>query len=254
MSNLPPPGIYPAKTNGQILVQKSQSSDAHYWRVPLTLDTPDGPVNLICNINFLGKDGETIQTKSIDRMRLCFPDWTSVDVFEVESLDTSAVELDADCDHEEYEGKMKLVVKWLNPRGGGMPQADPMEAGARKNLLNRLTSKLKAIGSGTGKKPAQAVSKPAADDSNPELNPEPEMASDSPPPRNVAKPASRKTAGGVKRTATREEVWVAWKKKNPGKKDADIAAPYYDAADAIDADHDKLTPAQWGEVADKLGV
>lgn len=62
-------------------------------------------------------------------------------------------------ENEEYQGKVRLKVKWLNPVGGGpAPTLKPDEA---KGLAARLSSRATALLKSAGAKPA-TTPKPAA--------------------------------------------------------------------------------------------
>jgi hypothetical protein len=80
---------------------------------------------------------------------------------------------------EEFEGEVKLRVKWLNPPGGG--GVAKMDEGKVNSLLSRLTSRAKAIAKSTpGATPASKDSTTPTATTPPTASSTP--ASDGPPP------------------------------------------------------------------------
>jgi len=120
---------------------------------------------------------------------------------------------------------------------------EKLDESARREILTKFAGKFKVGGSAAPKSnPKPVKEKPAATE---------------PPSRSAAPtPPSRKSGpGGTARTSTQQEVWTAHKKVNNGKPENELAEAYYAAQDEIAPNmNGELTPAQWGEVANKLGV
>ncbi len=107
-----------------------------------------------------------VNQKTIDNLREVFPEWDGKDVFwledhQYEEIDGSTLvgkEVQIVVDAEEYEGKTRTRVKYLNPKGsqhGGIKKADP-------DTRRRISAALGAAIRATAKPSARPVLKPAA--------------------------------------------------------------------------------------------
>lgn len=247
---LPNPGTYNARRTAAIVVREEESGSLMAY-IPYALVGSDVAFSGNHSQCLGAKDG-TIQTKSIATLRKIFPSWDGLDPFGLEEIplpenDEAEFEL-GDCFHDEYTPKetdenpnpeaiTTFKVQWLNPLGGGLPSKVPMTPEERKKALTKWGGKFKAVSGGAPAKPAAKTSTPSA-----------------PPARGkVPTPPSRKTT--TARKSSQEEVWTAYAKANKdGDQDA-LAKAYYDAQDEVQPGaNGELTPEQWGQVAEKLGV
>jgi hypothetical protein len=77
----------------------------------MTMDTAgvEGP-----HINWFGYFSDAAFETTIKALRTC--GWTGIDVSDLSGLDANEVQLIVE--HEEYEGKKRARVRWINPVGG----------------------------------------------------------------------------------------------------------------------------------------
>jgi hypothetical protein len=113
--------------------------------------------------------------------------WTGVKFDEAIILDTNA-EVDLDIAPEEYNGKVKIKVNWVNKPGEGSGAPTPMDAAKRKAFAARMNGFLMKDrpGAGPGPAPKGAAPKPAPSrppaTTNPGLSPAQLGLSDQEPP------------------------------------------------------------------------
>ncbi len=246
MKSIPNPGTYPAQTAGAMVVYETENG-ALCVAIPVKITGGTEVAWQGKHTVTLGKSDGTVQTKSIATLKKVFG-WDGVNPFELEDLDTTAMEFEIVGEHQAYtpagetEEVMTFKIQWLNPVGGSTNMPEKID---RKAALTKWGSKFKAL-SGTVAKPAAA--KPAA------------PAAKSPPAKPaVSGPPGRKATAAMARTSTQEEVWNGLVAANEGADEADLGQKYYDACDEVEAgssaDPSLLdTPAKWGQVADKLGI
>jgi hypothetical protein len=254
MSNtrtLPNPGTHPAKTNQPIGVYVTEQTGSLCAAICVTL--ADGSWSGKGTMVLVKGDG-TPMDKNIATLREIFG-WQTESPFDLEQIAAGEHEFDVVLEHEEYTPKptedepdpqpaMGVKIKWFNSKGRvGIKMPEKLDESARREILTKFAGKFKVGGSAAPKSnPKPVKEKPAATE---------------PPSRSAAPtPPSRKSGpGGTARTSTQQEVWTAYKKVNNGKPENELAEAYYAAQDEIAPNmNGELTPAQWGEVANKLGV
>lgn len=248
---LPNPGTHPAKTNQAIAVYVAEKTGSLCAAICVTL--VDGSWSGKGTMVLVKGDG-TPMDKNISTLREIF-DWQTESPFDLETLVPGEHEFDVVLEHEEYtpaatdenpdpQPTMGVKIKWFNAKGRvGIKMPEKLDESARRQVLTKFAGKFKLGGSPAPvSTPKPAKEKPAATE---------------PPSRSAAPtPPSRKSGpAGTARTSTQQEVWTAYKKANAGKPDNDLAEAYYGAQDEVAPNmNGELTPAQWGEVANKLGV
>lgn len=262
MKTLPNPGTYTARRNASMVLQEAESGALLLW-IPYALCSSE--ISYIDrHMLVLGKKDGTLSDKSVKTLKKIWPDWDGLDPFALEEIpipegNEPEFEL-GDCYHDNSyvpEGQSEPVIQfraeWLNPLGGSQNIPTPIPAEDRKALLTKWGSKFKALSSGRSGAAAPAKATPAA--AKPAAKaaaaPAPAKAASSGPPSRRGSPA----VGGHSRTATQEEVWDALNKANPDADADELADKFYGAQDEVRADaNGNLTPAEWGQVLDKLGL
>lgn len=255
MSELLAPGKYPAKTNAKMVVYEAESGSLCV-AVPLNALSQDGTViwSGKTTITLGNKDG-VLNTRAIDNLKKCFPDWDSTNPFGLEDIEPATHDLEIVGEHDQYTPQATdenpdpqpitvFRVKWLNPPGGGgVTMKEPLGEADRKKVLTKWGGKFKAVSG----KPALAAAKPAASAA-------PAKSATPSRPAAVTPPSRGKTATKA-RTSSQEESWAAFKKANADTDDNELAEKYYAAQDEVAPNaNGELTPEQWGEVMTKLGV
>lgn len=174
---------------------------------------------------YLEKKDGSVNDFAVKALREAFG-WDGRDPFwlqdNAEALAKNPVQITTD--FEEYAGKTRLKVQWLNPYGstgggGGVTKAD---GASRTAIKNRLGSKLRANAGGS----PVTTPKPAA-----------------------PKPAPKKPAGPV---STLDEAWAVFAGSEKGKKlsQADLEKEWFRILAEMfpGRDTESLTPAEWGRV------
>lgn len=249
---LPPPGTYQARLNGRIVVFDEESGALMAY-IPYCLVGSEIPYSNTHAYCLGSKDGNP-QKRNIAVLKKIFPDWDETNprgLQEIEPNTDGVAQFELqDMFHDEYtkegetEPSYSLKATWLNPLGGGGPSMkEPMDDAMWKKTLAKWGGKFKAVAGG---KSASAA--PAAKAAAPTAPAKPAAASGGPPSR-------RASTGAMARTSSQPEVWAALCKANPGKSDDDLAAPYWEAQDKLfPGRNGDLKPAEWGAVADELGL
>jgi hypothetical protein len=173
------------------------------------------------------KDG-TISEITLRMLRECFG-FTGPDPFELaDNPELLAKPVELVVAIEEYEGKQRSVVKYINPPGGGTGTGKPVD---RNQFKQRFGTKLRAM---TGGSPA-ATPKPAAPK----------------PPTPPAAPAATKTTAPKKPTAgpsTMEEAWGVFCNENTGIDEQELYRRWDVLLTKIKPNHgNNLTPEEWGQ-------
>lgn len=165
---------------------------------------------------FIEKKDGTLNEFQVDALKKSL-EWDGRDLFELESCVGRTVRITTA--EEEYDGKRRMRVKWINhpdDQGGHVAKADP---DTRKRLNNKLASKLRALSGGTTVKPPVKT------------------------PPTAASPAP--TAS----TSTQDECWTQFCEWAQAKSlDEDGAqAEWFAVLDKAGVPEPK-TPADWGKV------
>lgn len=212
--------------------------------------TPDGPVDVtemqlgITHYIYLEKKDGSLNTISIDALKAAFG-WDGRDPFwlqdNAEQLREKRVQLVLG--NEQYNGKVRMKVKRLNPYGytggsGGVSRADGSK---RQAIANRLGPKLRAISGGAPAPAAMPAGKPAA-------------------PAKAAAPAAkpRAAAPAAKAGCTMQDAWEAFalRCKNADGSDYEqdrMEAAWFSAIEKLfpGRELESLTPAEWATVKAK---
>lgn len=250
---LPNPGSYQAQQNGTVIIRKEQSGSIMAYIPFLLLGSNFSETH---NLTLGARDG-TLQQKNIETLKAVFPNWNPEELEDIPMPDDGSeppkFEL-ADCYHDDSyvpEGAEAPVIqfraKWFNVVGGG--RRKPMTDEERKAAVAGWKVKVKGL---FGKSAKPAATKPAVAQSAPAA-----AAKSAPVKAASSGPPSRKTAGGVARTSTQEEVWNALVEANPDVSEEENGQKFYEALDAVvpgsSDDPSVLTPTQWGAIAVHLG-
>lgn len=237
--NLPPPGDYVAKTNGQIIIGEA-STGALMADVPCVISQGEH-AGFTCKalVCIATKDG-ALQTNAIDNLKAAF-NWDGVDPFVLMFNDDNSPrqgfpELEfslSQCIHEEYKDKTYFKVGWLNPLGGGMKRIEPAD---RRSVLAKYGSKFRALAGGAAKSSAPAAKPTAAKT----------------PPAPAAKKPTLPPSNGP--TATMEECWEELCKANDGKYQDELSELWFATIKSeFNTDNNSdVTPQQWGALKAKL--
>ena len=149
---------------------------------------------------YLEKKDGALNTITIDSLKAALG-WDGRDPFWLQETDLSEHPVQVKLAFEEYGGKTRLKVQFLNPYGstggGGVSKADGT---TRTAIGNRLGSKLRALAG-----PGQPAAKPVA---SPKL----------PPAKPKAPPAAPEPASARPGEATMEQAWEEFVKHCPSEK------------------------------------
>ncbi len=175
---------------------------------------------------FLEKKDGSVNSATIDSLKAALG-WDGRDMFWLQDTDLSQQPVQVRLAFEEYQGKNRIKVKFLNPYGaaptGGVTKADE---GKRRALSARLGAKFRALAGGT---PAPAP-KPAGKPTPPAKSPAPPAKK--PVPESTMQAAWAAFSMSCKPDWSKEHIESEWFRilgeMFPGKKVED------------------LTPADWG--------
>jgi len=170
---------------------------------------------------YIEKRDGSLNTVSIDALKAALG-WDGRDPFWLQDADLSQHPVQVKLGVEQYQGKERIKVQFLNPHGsvpGGVSRGDDA---IRKSVNTRLGAKFRAL-AGT---PAPQEPKP--------------------PFRRGAPPRPRQDA--PKSEATMDEAWEAFTKScKPDRPREEVEAEWFRILGELfpDKDVDKLTPADW---------
>ena len=120
---------------------------------------------------FLEKKDGSVNTSTIDSLKAAFG-WDGRDMFWLQDTDLSQQAVQVKLAFEEYQGKNRIKVKFLNPYGsapsGGVTKADE---GKRRSLSARLGAKFRALAGGTPAPAPKPAGKPVPPGSKPAPKP-----------------------------------------------------------------------------------
>ena len=137
---------------------------------------------------YIEKRDRSLNPMTIDALKaaLC---WDGVDLFWLQDTDLSEHAVQVRLGFEEYQGKNRIKVQFLNPYGSSPSGVTKADDATRRSINNRLGAKLRAVAGGT---PAPAP----------------------PPSGKPAPPASRPAAPPKRKTAEEamDETWAAFSK------------------------------------------
>jgi len=191
---------------------------------------------------YLEKKDGSLNTITIDALKAALG-WDGRDPFWLQETDFSQHPVQLKLALEEYNGKTRMKVQYLNPFGstgtGGVTKA---EGPAKTAIRNRLGSKLRALAGPAQKTPAQPAAPPTLPPAKPKAPPA--------PPENPAPepcpPASE---------ATMSEAWGEFVKHCTGEKwpqDAVEKEWFRILAEMFPGKQpDELSPAEWAVMRDE---
>ncbi|MDE2100106.1 MAG: hypothetical protein KGL39_22820 [Patescibacteria group bacterium] len=258
---LPPPGNYNARRNDNIVVQESEAGALLAW-VPYVLCHPDWAAFTGKHMVVIGKKDGSLATKNIETLKKVF-NWDGVNPFDLEEIpmpETEDAEFElGQCFHDEFvdgeETRVTFKANWLNPIGGSTSMPVKLDDSSRREVITKWGSKFRAVSASTGGKPATkpttAAAKPAAAAAKPAAKAAPVA-----PTKPAAAPI-RKTTSVQKRTCNQDEVWnlLIADEKYSGMSEDEQGSVYWGKVDELfPGKNGELSPSEWGQVADALGV
>lgn len=103
-------------------------------------------------ITWFGYFTEKTTARTIESLRIC--GWTGSDLTDLEGIGANEVELVVE--NEEWEGKTRAKVQWVNKAGGGLSLAAPLSADKAKAFAARMKGAVLAFDQAAGqpRKPA----------------------------------------------------------------------------------------------------
>lgn len=181
------------------------------------------------------KDG-ALNTRCLESLRQCFPDWDGADPFWFEDADLTSYELSVVVEDEvsDRDGKTYNKVAWINPPGGRGGAAMPA-SGNRSAILAKYGARFRALAGGTpAKAPApkaapEADAPPAEGPAEPEPEGGPRVSDMAACWRKFAEACPQKD-----RPSLNKAWWAVLKETVPGKQQGDFA------------------PEDWGRVLDAI--
>jgi hypothetical protein len=250
-----------------MVVEESSEGALLVW-VPYTLCAP-GIEHIGKHMVVLGKKDGTLNQNAHNALRKVFPSWDGQDPFALEELSlqeqVEGQELQpefelADCYHDDSyipTGSDQPIIQfkatWFNPIGGTQNMPAALDDTGKKKVRSKWLGKFKATAGSTTAQPAKpaAAAQPAKPAATKPAAAKPAAKAGGPPSRGAGSPG----VGGTVRTSTAEEVWNALTAANQGADENDLGTRYYGAQDELfPGRNGDLNPAEWGQVADKLGV
>lgn len=75
--------------------------------------------------------------------------WQGDDMGAMDDAELAANEVELVVEHEEYDGKLRAKVKWINPLGGGMIKSEtPMDEKQKRDFGRAMAAKVRALSGG----------------------------------------------------------------------------------------------------------
>jgi len=181
------------------------------------------------------KDG-SINTITVDQLKDAFG-WDGRDPFWLQDTDLSQKAVQLVLANEEWNGKVRMKVKYLNPFGFSGGQVSKAGGAKRQAITNRLGPRLRAVSGGVAAPAKMPAGKPTM-----------------PAPAKPAAPAARKAAAPVA-TATMDEAWAEFvthcvdKDGNPMSQDL-TEAEWFGVLERLfpGKSIEQLKPADWHAV------
>ncbi len=192
-----------------------------------------------------GEEGRSLNTVTIDALKAALG-WDGRDPFWLQETDLAEHAVQVKLGFEEYGGKTRIKVQYLNPfgstGGGGVSKADDA---TRRTIGNRLGSKLRALSgpvpAPTKLPPARPKAQPTAPQTAPAPKPEP-----APPPAETPRdPAS----------AAMDEAWAEFCTSCPPPKwdQAAVEGEWFRILAELfpGKQPDELSPTEWAVMRDE---
>jgi hypothetical protein len=200
---------------------------------------------------YLEKKDGSLNTRTVDDLKAALG-WDGSDPFWLQETDLSEHPVQVVLGWDEYDGKNRIRVNWLNPYGstGNGGDVVPADDEAKRRIGNRLGSKLRARSGGTPVKSPPAAGKPAMPappveapapapaTAPPAAGPKPPAPTPQPPAEPVGE-ATMQDAWEVFTAACKDE----WSQAQREQEWFRILTEIFPDRDLSD-----LTPAEWGQV------
>jgi hypothetical protein len=204
---------------------------------------------------YLEKRDGSLNTVTIDALKNALG-WDGRDPFRLQEVDLSQRAVQVKLAFEEYGGKTRLKVQYLNPfgstGGGGVTKADDA---TRKSITNRLGPKFRATAG-----PAQAPATPAKPGATPKLPPAKPKAQPATPPPPAPKPEpapAQPETPADPQAVTMEEAWAefcaAYEKLGPNGSPEDRQQQWFAILAKLFPGRQprELSPQEWAAMRDQ---
>jgi hypothetical protein len=113
-------------------------------------------------VSWYGYFSEKTTERTIEALRFC--GWTGQDLSDLSEIGQDQnVEVNLVIEQEEYEGKVRAKVQWVN-RAGGLAMASPLDANQAKSFAQRMKGAVLAFDQKTGPAPKKAQKKNRVDE------------------------------------------------------------------------------------------
>ena len=180
--------VSPVQTaSGTVPIQWGPGTDKSPFTAAVNFEVISGPHSgqKITAFLYFGdtvsKSGKTTAERSLESLRACGFTGDDIDKFADQTPD---IEVEIVVQHEEYKGKMRAKVAWINAASRGFTFDKPLESTSLRKFSAQLKSTLKSIPAVNGKKAERqpATAAPAGDEwsGNDQLPP----PDDVPPPND----------------------------------------------------------------------
>lgn len=246
---------YQARHTGQMVISVEESGAVMVY-IPYTFVNAGFSYSATYAAVIAQKDG-TPSESTIANLAKIFNLQDADDFYAIQDIEPNAdgtpeFEL-ADWYEDTYKGRTTIKPRWINTLGGAFRKT-PLDASGKKKLQAKFGGKLKSI-------LAQVYHSGAASESQKEETQEDELpmgeSGGGMPSRSGGVP-QRKSTAAVARTSTQEEVWDALEKKHKPKTEKarqELAdGVLFAKCDELFPPPHDMTLADWGKVADALGV
>jgi len=216
----------------------------------------------ICGYFYLEKKDGSLNTVTIDALKDALG-WDGRDPFWLQETDLSQHPVQVKLALEEYGGKTRMKVQYLNPfgstGGGGVTKADDA---TRRSITNRINSKLRAL-AGPAPAPAKPAGKPApkpaaGSAATPKLPPaKPKAQPATPPPAAPTPEPAPVEAPADPQASDMDGAWrafcTAYESMGPKGTPEDREQQWFSAISRLfpGKQPDELTPAEWAAMRDE---
>ncbi|MFB3893606.1 MAG: hypothetical protein ACE15C_16455 [Phycisphaerae bacterium] len=195
---------------------------------------------------YLEKKDGSLNSITIDALKAALG-WDGREPFWLQETDLSGHAVQLKLAMEEYNGKRRMKVQYLNPFGstgtGGVTKA---EGAAKTAIRNRLGSKLRAL-AGPAQKPAEPAAPPNLPPAKPKAPPAPPPPAAEPPaPEPAAAPSPECTMAGAWEEFTKHCSGEKWTQEAVEQEWFRILAELFPGKQP-----DQLSPAEWAVMRDE---
>lgn len=168
--NLIPAGYYRAVAvpidtdDGLSYVQFGESKEKRTPQVCINFEILDGP-ELGRRIAWLGYFTDKTTERTVQALRYCGFRGDDLAALVTQQIDH---EVQIVVQHEEYNGKVRAKVQWVNQAGGGgMRLSETMRKDSLREFAGRMRNSVRQVGEVAGKKAERGTPAPAANGSPP---------------------------------------------------------------------------------------